>query len=252
MFSRVAGVRLGYREAGAGPPIVLLHGWGGESRSFHPLQQALAPSFRTLAPDLPGFGRSALPPTTWGVDDYADHLTTWLDDLSIERTSLIGHSFGGRVAIVLAATRPDRVDKLVLTASAGILPRRTLGYHLKVRSARLARKVLGTPPIASVRPALERRLYDALGATDYANAGPLRPTFVRVVNQDLRPLLPRIVAPTLLVWGEKDDSTPLADGKLMAREIPNSRLIVYRGAGHFAYLEQGERFAADVREFLAA
>ncbi|GIW06255.1 MAG: alpha/beta hydrolase [Dehalococcoidia bacterium] len=252
MFARVAGVRLGYREAGAGAPLVLLHGWGGDSRSFFPVQQALALHFRTLALDFPGFGRSALPPATWGVDDFAEHLAGWLDDLGIRRASVVGHSFGGRVAIVLAATQPERVDKLVLVASAGILPRRTVTYHLKVRTSRLARRLLAAPPLARVRPALERRLYDALGASDYANAGPLRSTFVRVVNQDLRPLLPRIQAPTLLIWGEKDEATPLTDGEIMAREIPDARLIVYRGAGHFAYLERAEQFAADVRAFLAS
>jgi pimeloyl-ACP methyl ester carboxylesterase len=216
------------------------------------VQQALAPHFRTLAIDFPGFGRSALPPTTWGVDDYAASVSGWLDDLGIARASFVGHSFGGRVAIVLAATRPERVDKLILVDSAGILPRRTVGYHLKVRASRLARRVLAAPPFARVRPTLERRLYAAIGANDYANAGPLRPTFVRVVNHDLRPLLPQIGAPTLIIWGENDDATPLADGELMAREIPNARLVVYRGAGHFAYLDSPDRFVADVRAFLGA
>lgn len=250
MFARVGGVRLGYREAGAGPPLVLLHGWGGDSRSFFPVQQALAPHVRTLALDFPGFGRSALPPTPWGVDDYAASVIGWLDALGVARASFVGHSFGGRVAIVLAATRPERVDKLILVDSAGILPRRTLSYHLKVRAARLARRVLAAPPLAQARPALERRLYAALGASDYATAGPLRPTFVRVVNHDLRQLLPQISAPTLIIWGENDDATPLADGAIMAREIPNARLVVYRGAGHFAYLDSPDRFAADLRAFL--
>ncbi|MCS6801489.1 MAG: alpha/beta fold hydrolase [Chloroflexota bacterium] len=252
MFARVAGVRLGYREAGTGAPLVFLHGWGGDSRSFFPIQHALAPHFRTLALDLPGFGRSALPPAAWGVEEYADHVVGWLDTLGLERASVLGHSFGGRIAIMLAAAYPERVAKLVLVDSAGLVPRRTLGYRLKVRAARLGRRALAAPPLARLRPQLERRFYQLLGASDYAQAGPLRPTFVRVVNQDLRPLLPRIQAPTLIIWGEKDDATPLADGKTMAREIPNARLIVYPYAGHFSYLDAPEQFVADVRAFLAA
>ncbi len=252
MFSRVAGVRIGYHEVGLGSPVVLLHGWGGDSRSFAPVQQALASDFRVLAIDFPGFGRSAAPPETWGVGDYADNLRRWLEEQGIDRVSLVGHSFGGRVAIVTAARWPTLVERLGLVDSAGILPRRTVGYHFKVRTSKIARRVLASPALARARPALERRLYDALGASDYAKAGPLRPTFVRVVNEDLRPLLPQITAPTLLIWGDKDDATPLEDGKLMAREIPGARLTIYPGAGHFAYLDRADQFADDVRTFLSS
>jgi pimeloyl-ACP methyl ester carboxylesterase len=252
MFSRVAGIRTSFQEAGTGPAVVLLHGWGGDSRSFWPVYQALTAEFHVLAPDLPGFGRSALPPAAWGVGDYAEHLRQWLDERGLERIALVGHSFGGRVAIVFAARWPERVTKLVLVASAGIRPRRTPLYYLKVCTARLGRRLLALSAFARTRPRLERWLYTALGATDYQQAGPLRSTLVRVVNEDLRPLLPTIMAPTLLIWGDRDAATPLADGRTMSRLLPNARLIVYPGAGHFAYLERTDQFIRDLRAFLGA
>src|SRR5580765_173215 len=107
MFTRINGLRLAYEADGEGPPLCLLHGWGGEARSMWPLHQRFARRYRVYSLDFPGFGRSAMPPSTWGVTDYADCVLGWLDEIRIERPVLIGHSHGGRVAISLAARHPD-------------------------------------------------------------------------------------------------------------------------------------------------
>ncbi len=252
MFARVRGVRIGYHVSGEGETIVLLHGWGGDSRSFFPIHQRLSKSYQVYSIDFPGFGRSALPPEPWGVGDYAEVFHDWMDAVGIRRATLIGHSFGGRVSIVTATRWPERINRLVLVDSAGIRPRRTFGYHLRVAAAKAGRKALASPVLAGQKAKLEPRLYRALGASDYASAGPLRPTFVKVVNEELRPLLPQIAAPTLLVWGDQDQDTPIADARVMEQEIPGARLIVYEGAGHFAYLERQDSFCDDVERFLAA
>jgi pimeloyl-ACP methyl ester carboxylesterase len=96
------------------------------------------------------------------------------------------------------------------------------------------------------------RWHRALGAEDYANAGPLRGTFVKVVNHDLRDRLPEIQAPTLLLWGADDDATPVGDGETMARLIPHARLVVLPGAGHYSYLDRPAEACAALDEFLAA
>ena len=93
-------------------------------------------------------------------------------------------------------------------------------------------------------------IYKRIASEDYRNAGPLRPTFVKVVNEDMSELLPRIAAPTLLVWGSEDDAAPLAHARTMERAIPDAGLIVFEGAGHFCYLEQPDRFCRIVRHFL--
>lgn len=250
MFTRVDGLRLAYEVDGEGPPICLLHGWGGEARSLWPIHQRLARSYRVFSLDFPGFGRSAIPPFTWGVGDYANCVRGWIEELGISKPVIVGHSHGGRVAISLAAGRPDVARALVLTDAAGIRPKHGAGYHLKVFTAKTGRKVLSAPIFNARRRALEGRLYRLLGASDYAEAGPLRQIFVRIVNEDLRPLLSRIQNPTLLIWGERDDATPLSDAKIMEREIPGARLVVLPGAGHFAYLEQPDEFVRQVDSFI--
>jgi pimeloyl-ACP methyl ester carboxylesterase len=168
--------------------------------------------------------------------------------LGVERPSILGHSFGGRVAIKLAASHPEAVDRLVLVDSAGVPPPRTAGRVLKraaSRSANALGRWLGRPGQA-IRHAIVRRI----ASKDYLNAGPMLPTFLAVVKEDLRPALSRIEAPTLLVWGESDEDTTLADAYTMENLIPGARLLVLKNAGHFSYLEQYGRLRLAVIPFL--
>ena len=237
-----------YQVGGQGPEVLLLHGWGGAIESFAPVLDDLQRSYTVAAFDLPGFGKSSLPPSTWGSADYAQLTLKVMDRLHLERPHLIGHSFGGQVSIQLAATSPDRVGKLVLVCSAGIRTKPALATRLKRRTARLGRwlAVYG----GWMGEKLRAEIYRRVQSPDYANAGPLRPTLVRVINEDLTPLLALITSPTLLVWGEQDRDVPLAAAQVMARLLPAARLVVFENAGHFAYLDQFERFRLLVGRFL--
>ncbi len=248
MFIEIEGLRIYYEVAGQGKPVVLLHGWGGRVESFRPVFDFLRPRFKVYALDLPGFGRSDEPPVAWGVGDYATVLADFLAGLGIEKAAVVAHSFGGRVALALAAHFPDRIDRLVLIDSAGIKPKRTLSYHLRVAAAKAARSlsVLGRGGRK-----VKEAIYALTGSKDYREtAGVMRATFVRVVNEDLRPLLPQIKAPTLLIWGEKDPDTPLSDGQIMEQEIADAGLVVLKNAGHFSYLDAFPQFCRVVSAFL--
>jgi pimeloyl-ACP methyl ester carboxylesterase len=247
----VGGLRTYCTVQGTGPAALLLHGWGGTSASLQPLAAHLAQRFRTVTPDLPGFGHTALPPTDWGVADYAAWAEELLAKLGIRRAVLLGHSFGGRIAIVLAATRPALVERLVLIDSAGLRPPPAARRRAIVLVSKAGRAAAALPLFGPLAARLRRRWHRLVGAEDYANAGPLRGTFVRVVNQDLREFLPRVTAPTLLLWGAADTATPASDGALMAQLIPQARLIVFPRAGHFAYLERLAETCAALDEFLA-
>src|SRR6516165_6227419 len=109
-----------YVAAGSGAPVVLLHGWGARIESWGPIPAILAERFRVLAPDLPGFGETPGPDRAWGTYEYADFLATFLETQELSKPVLVGHSFGGRTSIALAARRPELVGKLVLVDSAGI------------------------------------------------------------------------------------------------------------------------------------
>jgi pimeloyl-ACP methyl ester carboxylesterase len=236
---------------GDGRPLLLLHGWGVSSELFDPVLDALQQGRRLIVPDLPGFGATAEPDTPWSVHDYAAWCIALLDRLGVQTCDLIGHSNGGRIGIVMAATYPGRIDRMVLTASSGIRPRQTLRGVARVRSYKALRMVerSGLLP-AALRQAARRRA-DQRGSADYrAVSGVMRGTLVRIVNEDLTPVLPKLHLPVLLIWGDNDTETPIADGQLMERLIPDAGLVVFEGAGHYAYLEQAARFCTIVKVFL--
>jgi pimeloyl-ACP methyl ester carboxylesterase len=249
-FVDINGIRTRWRQAGTGPPVLVLHGWGAKIEAVDPIIRALSPQLTVFAVDLPGFGETALPPAPWGVTDYADWTRALMDELGLDRPSIVAHSNGGRIAIHLATHHPERVDKLILIDSAGIRPKRGLRYYRRValaKTAKHAARLLGRPGRA-----LQQRVFARTASSDYANAGPLRPTFVKLVNEDLTPLLSRIRASTLLIWGDQDDATPLSNGQTMERLIPDAGLVVLKGAGHFSYIDQPQRFGRVAAHFLAA
>jgi pimeloyl-ACP methyl ester carboxylesterase len=245
---QIDGLTVRSRVGGQGPQVLLLHGWGGAIESFAPVLDDLHRSYTVAAFDLPGFGQSSLPPSTWGSADYARLTLKIMDRLQMDRPHLIGHSFGGQVSIQLAATTPERVGKLVLVCSAGIRTRPALATRLKRMAARLGKWLAAHGGWIGER--LRAAIYRRVQSQDYANAGPLRPTLVRVISEDLAPSLPLIQSPTLLVWGAQDRAVPLAAAQVMARLIPDAQLVVFENAGHFAYLDQFDRFRLLVGRFL--
>jgi pimeloyl-ACP methyl ester carboxylesterase len=250
---RVSGLRVAYRQMGAESgrlPIVVLHGWGASSAAVTSIQRCFEGARRTVAPDLPGFGQSNAPAEAWGTAEYGAALRDFLGHLEIEQADFIGHSFGGKIAIQLAATTPNLVRRLILVDSSGIRGPVSLKRQARVLLFKTARRVVRALPVR--RPDLQDSLERRFGSEDYRQAGALRPTLVRLVNEDLRPLLPRIAAPTLLIWGERDDATPLADGQLMEREIPDAGLVAFPGAGHYSYADDPGRFCRVAAHFLNA
>jgi pimeloyl-ACP methyl ester carboxylesterase len=249
-LTEILGLRTRHLIRGEGPRAVLvLHGWGASIEAAYPIVAGLAPVARVHALDLPGFGQSALPPEPWGVPEYQAFVAAYMDAVGLEQATIVGHSNGGRIAIRMAATEPERVAKLVLVDAAGVRPKRTFRWYRRVAMAKLGKRAarhLGAPG-ERLREALVGRAASA----DYAAAGELRPTLVKLVNADLRPYMPRIAAPTLLVWGADDTDTPVAMAQEMERLIPDAGLVVLQGAGHYSYLDQPARFARIVSHFVA-
>ncbi|HEX2051954.1 MAG TPA: alpha/beta hydrolase [Actinomycetota bacterium] len=236
-------------DAGDGEPVVVLHGWGGRIESMAPVVACLRGRFRALALDLPGFGESAPPPGAWGTPDYAAFVRDALALLGVRRAHFVGHSFGAKTSLYLSAVHPELVDKLVLVGSSGLRTPPSLRARAKRVASRAGRAAgrLG-PPGRALRDAVYRRV----ASQDYRDAGALRPVLVTVVNEDLRDMLPRVRSSTLLVWGTQDDAVPVAHARTMERLIPDAGLVLFEGAGHFAYLDEPERFCRVVRHFLGA
>lgn len=242
-WTEVAGFRVHSLHAGpsGGPSVVLLHGLSGSHRWWLKTMPALAQGFRVHVPELVGFGGSRRAARQPGLEEMARVIVAWLDMLGIERPHLVGHSMGGQVSIHLAAAQPERIDRLVLVAAAGIPRRLTLpGVRRFVREL--------VAPRAWVRPRFASTI-----ALDALRAGPkaLLQTTRHILADDVRPLLPLIRNATLLIWGALDPLTPLANGEEMARAIPGARLVVLRAAAHIPMVEWPEAFNRTLLGFLA-
>ncbi len=220
-------------------PVIALHGWGASAELMMPLGKRLAASgFRIIAPDLPGFGESTPPPTAWSVHEYADHVIRLLDTLEIPKAHLFGHSFGGRLAIILGARHPDRVASIVLANSAGVPPRIDPVVQLRTTLYKGMRDGLKAVGLTTISNTLREWYIARYASPDYKNAGVLRESFVKIVNESLLSLAAQVTAPTLLIWGAKDQDTPLWQGQKLLAAIPNAGIVVYDDAGHYSYLDR--------------
>jgi pimeloyl-ACP methyl ester carboxylesterase len=247
---RIGGLETYYTLEGRGQPVLLLHGWGASSESLHGIGAALRDAFRILAVDLPGFGWSPAPPEAWGNGEYAGHIRRLLDETGIGRAAVLGHSFGGRIAVHLAARDPARVARLVLVASAGIRSRRGPAYYARVAGTKLVKRLFALPGWGAFGQRVQARWVERFGSRDYRTAGRMRPTLVKVVNEDVRPLLPSIGAPTLILWGDRDTEVGPRAMSEMAAGIRGARLSVFPGAGHFPFLDAPDEFRRRLRTFL--
>lgn len=231
-------------------PVVLLHGWGASSDLMLPVAERLYPlGYTVYTLDLPGFGASDIPPNTWSIHDYAKFIIAFLDQLAIERVHLVGHSFGGRISLVLGADYPQRVAKLALADSAGVPTPQSGSTQLRLRAYRAVRQSLERVGAKGSAAKLRSWYNNRYGSSDLKGAGALRETFLRVVNEDLRPYAARVAAPTLLFWGDQDEDTPLWQGEALEKLIPDAGLIVYPGAGHYSYLDRLPEFVRTLDHF---
>lgn len=231
-------VKTAYEHVGKGRDVILLHGWGQKMIMMSAIQEHLKDHFSVYNIDLPGHGESDDPPVPWGVEDYESFLEDFIIQNHIQDPILIGHSFGCRFAIHYAAHHHD-VYKMVLTGAAGIKPKQSSSTSLKTKMYKAGKWFLQK---TGNTEALEK-YQSKHGSTDYRNAkGVMRPSFVKIVNDDVTPLLKDITCPVLLVWGDQDDAAPLYMGKIMEKEIPNAGLAIFEGDDHFAYWHQSDRF----------
>ncbi len=224
----------------SGPAVVMLHGWGASAKLMLPLAERLAPlGYQVFVPDLPGFGESDPPPAGWTVFDYTNFVLGYLAANHLDRVFLIGHSFGGRLGLVLGADHGERISKMALIDSAGIRAPASAQSSLRLKIYRLTLNTLNHVGLPAQSDRLRAWYGNRYGSADYkAAVGVMRDTFVKVVNEDLLPYATRVQPPTLLLWGDQDEDTPLWQGQLLEKTIPDAGLVVWEGAGHYSYLDR--------------
>lgn len=229
--------------------LVMLHGWGGNWQSFAPLVSELSQNFRLIIPDLPVFAASKITTTKiWDSQDYVQWLDEFLRALKLEQVNLLGHSFGGKIAALFAARYPEKVNRLILLAAAG-LPKPLNQKQL------WQQKMLALVPTC-LKTALPyhwrlRILNHFSLATDHLNSSPKQRQVLQLtVRENIAESLQKITAKTLLIWGEQDQETLLEQGQQFAALIKGASLSIIAGADHFAFLFHQQRVIKEIKQFI--
>lgn len=253
MNTEVDGYNICYKITGEGDEtVVILQGWGTDLGVYDSVAGCISDKYKVVQFDLPGFGGSDEPKEAWNVDAFADFFCKFMQALDIKRATLIGHSYGGRIIIKLAARNniPFEIKNIVLIDSAGIMPKRSFKQKFNIRKYKIIKKIVNVKLIYALFPELIDDWRSRQGSADYRNASPImRRCMVMAVNEDLTELLPYIKQDTLLIWGDKDTATPISDGRLMEERIKNSGLCVLEGCGHFSFLEKPSQFKSIMRSY---
>lgn len=253
MNINVDGYNICYKITGSGEKTaVMLQGWGTDLGVYDSVANAINEEYTFVQFDFPGFGGSDEPREAWNVDAYADFFCKFMEALQIQEAALIGHSYGGRVIIKLADREnlPFRISKIVLIDSAGILPKKSFAQKMKIKRYKVLKKILNVKLIYALFPEVINDWKSRQGSADYRNATPImRQCLVMAVNEDLTDLLEHIKQDTLLIWGDLDTATPIADGRLMEEKIKGSGLVVLKGTGHYSFLEQPATFRNVMRSY---
>lgn len=216
---------------------VYLHGWGSSHKSLLFCSQHIKED-NALFVDFPPFGESDKCPQGWNIFTYANMVISLCQHLNLKKMNFIGHSFGGRVAIILAVLCKEETNKLVLVDSAGLKPKRTIGYRIKVLIYKMRKKLK-----------LDVSKY---GSCDYlALDKNMKGVFNSIVNTHLNEYLPYIKSKTLIIFGKNDKVTPIYMAKNLNRKIKNSKLVLLENAGHFCFVDRKLEFLLQLEEFLA-
>lgn len=227
-----------YIQYGEGDDVVLLHGWGQNIEMMRPLGNNILGKRITIL-DFPGFGESSEPDEVWTIDSYVLFLEEFVQKLNLKNITLIGHSFGGRVAIGYASK--NKVEKLILLGSPCV-------RHERKSTKEKVLKTLKKVPFLN---GLGEYMKNFIGSEDYKNAsGVMREILVSVINQDLSENAKKINAPTLLIWGSADTAAPLEDAKELEKILKDGALIVLDGYTHYAYLEALPQVSNIINTFL--
>ena len=253
MIIEIDGVKLHYEVFGSGKPLLLLHGWGGCVNSMAPIWKYFQTQYQVLALDFPGQkNESSNPPFPWGVPEYANLVMHMMEQLNIKNPDVIAHSFGGRVAILLASQNPGLFHKMVLVDAAGVKLKQTVIQSLRKTFYQWGKHWI---KITSTSHSYEEKIKsyrEKHSSPDFKaiDSELMKQSFCKIVSLDLTNQLKNIQNSTLLIWGENDQDTPLAMAKMMEKNIPDAGLVVLKNAGHFSYLDAPNDFNKIVDTFL--
>lgn len=247
-----------------GESLLILHGWGSNSMRWQRVKESLEKKgIEVLVLDLPGFGRIPSPTKAWGRDDYINWIFQKVKDYNPptaqqgklynnwQKFNLLGHSFGGGLAVKIAATFPERIEKLILLSPA-IIQRKSIKTYLFYYISYLGKKVFSLPGFKIFHPLAEKLIYKLAGTKDYYVAdGIMKETMKKIGKEEsLEMILEKIKIPTLILWGKKDDVLPIIDAYYIKEKIKGSELKIIPKARHSPHREAPEELAEIIVQFI--
>jgi pimeloyl-ACP methyl ester carboxylesterase len=237
-----------YSRLGKGKCLLVLHGWGDNSKGWHPMQTKLAEYFDVVIPDLPGFGGTEPPASAWSLNDYAAFVSSFVGKLKLHVYAVLAHSNGGAIAIRGIANGQLKTEKLILLDSAGIR-NQYKGRTKLIRLITKTGKVMSAPLPSAAKKKLRRKVYKTVGS-DMLVAEHLQETFKRVVTDDVQSDAAKLQLPTLIIYGEDDLAAPVSYGRLFHNLIAGSSFTVVSDAGHFVHIDKPNLVLESIKEFL--
>lgn len=246
METTINGIKTNYIVMGQGKPLIILHGWNSNSERWIQVVEPLAKKgFKVIIPDLPGFGKSDPLQEPWTLNRYEAWTDEFVKYLKLGDFYLLGHSFGGALASKIAVKHNQQIQKLFLVSAACIRKKTTKKSAFKT-AAKIAKIFKFLPYYAFFRKAVYKFI---IRKSDYLYVdGIMKQTYLNVISDDLSFHLPFIRVPTVIIWGDKDQSTPLEDAKMINEKVKDSKLVVILGAGHDLNRKQPEIVAEKVLE----
>jgi len=240
----VKGIETNYKIGGKGENFLILHGWNGSSDSWRKIIEILEIKYKVICPDFPGFGKTEIPKIPWSLNDFVEWLKEFTEKLNLEEFFLLGHSFGGRVAIKFSISYPEKVKKLILVSSAGIRQEWGLKEKVIFQISKIGNAIFSKNHFLRFKDGARNLFYRIARIKDYSRVkGIMKETMKKIVEEDLLLELSKIQNETLIIWGEKDKIIPLKYAFLFKEKIKNSKLEILLKIGHSPHLEDPEKLA---------
>lgn len=235
--------------------IILLHGWGKQKSTetyYHQTSEIFRKKgFTVYAPDMPGFGKSPKPAHPFTLADYADFVRSFIAKHHIQKPILIGHSFGGRVALKYVSRDDTGVQAVVLAGTPGYSPVSKIKWIASLIISKIGAIVFSLPGLSRIADKVRERYYFLIGARDFYRAeGAMRQTFKNIVGEPLDDLMKAVRVPTLLLWGQEDIIVPVRIAKRMEQTIPQAKLIVFPHGQHSLITDEPACFVDAVVSYL--
>lgn len=228
--------------------LVIIPGWEGTKQSWWEFIKIAQNDFKVFCLEMPCFGNSPCPNDVWGVDEYADYVAKEI--INLKKPIILGHSFGGQIAVNLVARKKNICNGLILSGAAVLRPENNFKKVCFLWLAKIGKFIFSLPVLNKMETLAKKGLYKLADSPDYNKTnGVKREIFKKVIHQSQKEKLQDIQVPTLIIWGARDKYVPLAEGKIIASLIPNAKLEIIKGGKHGLHIHEPEKFLEVIKNF---